>query len=80
MSTSAPRDTWKKPRRKKSTKESVVSAFLEYPCTSTEGRVDLVLVPVTITDPMNRLVTGLEKENFQLFEGSAKAGDQVFLQ
>ena len=28
--------------------------------------VDLVLVPVTITDPMNRLVTGLEKENFQL--------------
>ncbi len=33
--------------------------------------VDLVLVPVTITDPMNRLVTGLDKENFQLFEGSA---------
>jgi hypothetical protein len=25
--------------------------------------VDLVLVPVTITDPMNRLVTGLDKEN-----------------
>jgi Ca-activated chloride channel homolog len=32
---------------------------------------DLVLVPVTITDPMNRLVTGLEKENFQLFEGNS---------
>jgi len=31
--------------------------------------VDLVLVPVTITDPMNRLVTGLDKENFELFEG-----------
>jgi Ca-activated chloride channel family protein len=28
--------------------------------------VDLVLVPVTVTDPMNRLVTGLEKENFFL--------------
>jgi len=28
--------------------------------------VNLVLVPVTITDPMNRLVTGLEKENFRL--------------
>ncbi len=28
--------------------------------------VNLVLVPVTITDPMNRLVTGLEKENFLL--------------
>ena len=34
--------------------------------------VNMVLVPVTITDPMNRLVTGLEKENFQLFEGSAQ--------
>jgi Ca-activated chloride channel homolog len=33
--------------------------------------VDMVLVPVTITDPMNRLVTGLEKENFQLFEGNS---------
>ena len=31
--------------------------------------VDLVLVPVTITDPMNRLVTGLDKDNFQVFEG-----------
>jgi Ca-activated chloride channel homolog len=31
--------------------------------------VDLVLVPVTITDPMNRLVTGLDRENFKLFEG-----------
>jgi len=28
-----------------------------------------VLVPVTITDPMNRLVTGLDKDNFTLFEG-----------
>ena len=28
--------------------------------------VNLVLVPVTVTDPDNRLVTGLEKENFQV--------------
>ena len=34
--------------------------------------VDLVLVPVTITDPMNRLVTGLEQENFEVFEGPEK--------
>jgi len=33
--------------------------------------VDLVLVSVTVTDPMNRLVTGLEKENFNLFEQNA---------
>ncbi len=32
--------------------------------------VDLVLVNVTITDPMNRLVTGLEKENFAVMEGN----------
>jgi Ca-activated chloride channel family protein len=30
--------------------------------------VSLVLIPVTITDPMNRLVTGLDKENFEVFE------------
>ena len=30
--------------------------------------VSLVLIPVTITDPMNRLVTGLDKENFEIFE------------
>ena len=40
--------------------------------------VDLVLVPVTITDPMNRLVTGLEKENFQLFEGNASQEIRTF--
>lgn len=30
---------------------------------------ELVLVPVTVTDPMNRVVAGLERENFQLYEG-----------
>jgi len=40
--------------------------------------VDLVLVPVTITDPLNRLVTGLEKENFQLFEGSSAQEIRTF--
>jgi Ca-activated chloride channel homolog len=40
--------------------------------------VDLVLVPVTITDPMNRLVTGLEKENFQLYEGSSQQEIRTF--
>ncbi len=34
-----------------------------------KSKVNLVLVPVTVTDPMNRLVTGLDKENFQVFEG-----------
>lgn len=30
--------------------------------------VDLALINVTITDPYNRLVTGLESENFRIFE------------
>ncbi len=29
---------------------------------------DLVMVPVTITDAMNRPITGLERDNFQVFE------------
>ena len=40
--------------------------------------VDLVLVPVTITDPMNRLVTGLDKENFQLYEGNSSQEIRTF--
>jgi Ca-activated chloride channel homolog len=40
--------------------------------------VDMVLVPVTITDPMNRLVTGLEKDNFQLFEGNTSQDIRTF--
>jgi VWFA-related protein len=33
-------------------------------------RVDtnLVLIPVSVTDPLNRFVTGLERENFKIFE------------
>jgi Ca-activated chloride channel family protein len=31
--------------------------------------VDLVMVPVTVTDTRNRLVVGLEPGNFQLYEG-----------
>ena len=33
------------------------------------ANVELVLVPVTITDPLNRLVTGLDRENFAIMEG-----------
>ncbi len=40
--------------------------------------VDLVLVPVTITDHMDRLITGLDKDNFQLFEGKEKQDIQHF--
>jgi Ca-activated chloride channel family protein len=34
--------------------------------------VELALVNVTVTDPYNRLVTGLEKENFRAFEDGSE--------
>ena len=40
--------------------------------------VDLVLVPVTITDPLNRLVTGLDRDNFNLFEGKDQQEIKTF--
>src|SRR5579863_6670413 len=40
--------------------------------------VDMVLVPVTVTDPMNRLVTGLEKDDFQVYENSGQQAIRSF--
>lgn len=40
--------------------------------------VDLVLLNVTVTDPYNRLVTGLERDNFRLFEDKAEQEVQHF--
>jgi Ca-activated chloride channel homolog len=34
--------------------------------------VDVVLVPATVTDPMNRLVTGLDKQNFEVYENGQR--------
>jgi Ca-activated chloride channel family protein len=51
--------------------KSTLSPSLDTHVRPFKSSVDLVLVPVTITDPLNRLVTGLEKENFQLFEGGS---------
>lgn len=40
--------------------------------------VNLVLVPVTVTDQMNRVVLGLEKENFQVYEDKRLQSVQHF--
>jgi Ca-activated chloride channel homolog len=40
--------------------------------------VDLVLVPVTILDGMNRLIRGLGKNDFQLFEGKRQQQIRYF--
>jgi len=39
---------------------------------------NLVLVPMTVTDPMNRLVTGLEADNFQIFDNNARQKIKTF--
>src|SRR6185312_8678190 len=40
--------------------------------------VDLVLVPVTITDEWDRVITGLDKENFKLYENKHQQEIQHF--
>lgn len=39
---------------------------------------DLVTLTVTVTDPYNRLVTGLDKQNFQVFEDKVKQDIEFF--
>jgi len=50
------------PRPKAIPKEEVL------PKANIRSDVNLVLIPVTVTDPMNRFVTGLEKEYFKIYE------------
>lgn len=52
--------------------ESGPGALKVHPGSFIRMNVDLVLVPVTVTDPMNRLVTGLEKEDFQVYENNKR--------
>jgi Ca-activated chloride channel family protein len=50
--------------------ESGPGALKVHPGSFIRMNVDLVLVPVTVTDPMNRLVTGLEKNDFLVYENN----------
>jgi Ca-activated chloride channel homolog len=49
-------------------KEEVIDASLNTHTKPIKVGVDLVLVPVTITDPQQRLVIGLNQKNFEVFE------------
>lgn len=40
--------------------------------------VDLVMVPVTVTDKMDRIVTGLDQNNFRLFDGKQQQAIKHF--
>ncbi|MBZ5490605.1 MAG: VWA domain-containing protein [Acidobacteriia bacterium] len=39
--------------------------------------VNLILVPATVTDSMDRLVTGLDKDNFAIYQGKEKESVQA---
>jgi Ca-activated chloride channel family protein len=52
--------------------ESGPAALRVHPGSFIRMNVDMVLVPITVTDPLNRLVTGLEKEDFQVFENNGE--------
>jgi len=55
------------PRAKPSDKD-VKKSELEKRAASIRVDTTMVQIPVTVTDPLNRFVTGLEKEHFKLFE------------
>jgi Ca-activated chloride channel family protein len=55
------------PRPKLSDKDAKQSE-LEKRAASIRIDTTMVQIPVTVTDPLNRFVTGLEKEHFKLFE------------
>ncbi len=52
--------------------ETGAAALKIHPGSFIRMNVDMVLVPVTVTDPLNRLVTGLEKQDFQIYENSGE--------
>jgi Ca-activated chloride channel homolog len=54
------------------------AAFTARPGERIRVDVNLVLVPLTVTDPLNRLVTGLDKENFFLFENNTPQTIKTF--
>jgi len=53
-------------------KDEAIDASLNTHTKPIKVDVDLVLVPVTITDPQERLVVGLDQKNFEVFEGKAQ--------
>jgi len=69
------------PRAGNSVREAapnLLSSSLDTHTEPIRKQVDLVLVPVTITDPRDRIVTGLDSANFQLFEGRQRQEIRYF--
>ena len=50
-----------------------------HPGATLRVEANLVLVPMTVTDGENRLVTGLERENFYVYENNLPQDDPYLL-
>jgi Ca-activated chloride channel family protein len=60
------------PKGAEAAPESGTPSLKIHPGSFIRMNVDMVLVPITVTDPLNRLVTGLEIDDFQIFENSSQ--------
>ncbi|MDE3150540.1 MAG: VWA domain-containing protein [Acidobacteriota bacterium] len=60
----------KEPKGTEAPPETGPGALKIHPGSFIRMNVDLVLVPITVTDPMNRLVTGLEQNDFKIYENN----------
>jgi Ca-activated chloride channel family protein len=57
---------------------SAAAASQEGPVAIFQAHADLVLIPVTVTDTLNRFVLGLQKEDFRLFEDGVEQNLALF--
>ena len=60
------------PKGTEAAPETGTASLRIHPGSFIRMNVDMVLVPVTVTDPLNRLVTGLEREDFQVYENNGE--------
>ena len=64
--------------KEKSPQATPASADTERPVATFRAHTDLVLIPVTVTDTLNRFVLGLQKQDFQLFEDDVEQNLTLF--
>jgi hypothetical protein len=57
---------------------STAAASQESPVAIFQAHADLVLIPVTVTDTLNRFVLGLQKEDFRLSEDGVEQNVALF--
>ena len=64
--------------RKTGSANSEQAGAEQHPVATFRAHGDLVLIPVTVTDALNRFVLGFQKQDFQLFEDGVEQNIDVF--